>query len=365
MPEVYGSYIAGTNNLYPGEKQPIARVLQGEMDLSVEDMEIHKGNTRIPLRINATSIKDSEGKIEYAIAVFEDITTVKEAEKKLIEAKKLAEESAILKEAFLANMSHEIRTPMNAILGFTDLLLKRSLGEEEKDFVKIIKTSGENLLRIINDILDVSKMESGMMSFEKQPIDIRGAFNSLSSMFAQKAKEKKLYLSFTFDSNLPEIVIGDPLRLSQIIINLVGNAIKFTNKGCVDVFATLLKEENEINYIQFSVKDTGIGIHSDKLPFIFERFRQAESHTSRYYGGTGLGLSIAKQLIELQGGKIEVKSQEEIGTQFLFTMPFDKADSTHTADLNKNKGYNAAVIAKKRLLIVEDNPINVKGGSIN
>jgi len=360
LPEIYGSYIAGTNNLYPAERQPIVRALNGETDLSIEDMEIHRGDGRIPLRINATNIRDSEKKIEYAIAVFEDITTVKEAEKKLIEARKLAEESAILKEAFLANMSHEIRTPMNAILGFTDLLLKRSLKEEEKDFVKTIKTSGENLLRIINDVLDVSKMESGMMSFEKQPIDIRDTFNSLGSMFSQKAKEKKLYLSFSFDSNLPEIVTGDPLRLSQILINLVGNAIKFTSKGGIDVFVKLLKKGSGIDYVQFSVKDTGIGISSDKLPYIFERFRQAESHTSRNYGGTGLGLSIAKQLIELQGGEIEVKSAEGIGTQFLFTLPFGKADSTYVANLNKNKGYDATVIAKKKLLVVEDNPINVK-----
>ncbi|MES2396156.1 MAG: histidine kinase dimerization/phospho-acceptor domain-containing protein, partial [Bacteroidota bacterium] len=209
---------------------------------------------------NATHIVDSEGKIEYAIAVFEDITEAKEAEKRLIEARKMAEESAILKEAFLANMSHEIRTPMNAILGFTDLLLKKNLGEQEKDFVSTIKTAGESLLRIINDVLDVSKMESGMMTFEKKAISIKEIFSSLHAMLAVKANDKNLLLSFDHVPELPDTVTGDPTRLTQILINLVGNAIKFTNKGRINIFAKTARKEKDIVYIEFSVSDTGIGI---------------------------------------------------------------------------------------------------------
>ena len=218
-------------------------------------------------------------------------------------AKQLAEESVILKEAFLANMSHEIRTPMNAIIGFTDLLLRKELPSQEPDYVQTIKRSGENLLRIINDILDVSKIDSGVMEFEEHPISIREVFNSLNIMLAQKAKDKKLELEFGFDANVPDTVLGDPTRLTQIILNLVGNAIKFTKAGGVYVFAKLLKEVRGLYQIEFSIKDTGIGIPSDKLQSVFERFSQAETHTTRNYGGTGLGLSIARQLVTLQGGQ--------------------------------------------------------------
>jgi PAS domain S-box-containing protein len=360
LPEIYKTYIAGTDELYPSDKLPIVRAINGEKNICVEDLEILKKGKRVPLRVNATYITNSKDEVEYAIAVFEDITDIKEAEQKLIEAKKLAEQSGILKEAFLANMSHEIRTPMNAIMGFTDLLLNRNLQTEEKDFVQTIKTSGENLLRIINDVLDVSKIESGTMTFEEHPMSIKELFPSLSSMLIHKAKEKNLELSFEYDHNIPETVLGDPTRLTQIIINLVGNAIKFTQKGSVTVSANVLKEEKESCLIEFSVKDTGIGISDDKLQHIFERFRQAESHTTRYYGGTGLGLSIAKQLVELQNGEITVKSLVGVGSVFSFTLNFKKTDKIYNPHPAKNQELNIYELSKKNILLVEDNPINIK-----
>ena len=360
LSKLYKVYMAATENIYPTNKLPIVRALNGEKNICVEDLEILRDNIRVPLRVNATAITNSENQIEYAIAVFEDVTDIKEAEKKLIEAKRLAEESIILKETFLANMSHEIRTPMNAIIGFTDLLLKKDLQAQEKAHMKIIKNSGESLLRIINDILDVSKIDSGMMAFEEHPISIKEIFGSLNTMLSQAAKEKKIELSFEYDAGLPDIVLGDPTRLTQIILNLVGNAIKFTKKGNVEVFAKLLKEEKGIFQIEFSIKDTGIGLAEDKLQHIFERFRQAESHTTRNYGGTGLGLSIAKQLVELQGGSITVSSMLGVGSIFSFILPFKKTDKLYS---NHHKHYDELDIeelSKLTILVVEDNPINIE-----
>jgi PAS domain S-box-containing protein len=359
MPEVYNAYKAGTNDLYPAGEQPILLALNGE-NVCVEDMEILKEGNRIPLRINSTGIKNTRGEIEYAIAVFEDISANKIAEKELIRAKKMAEESSMLKEAFLANMSHEIRTPMNAIIGFTDLLLKRKIGNEEQDFVKIIKTSGENLLRIINDVLDISKIESGMMTFERQPISIKEIFSSLSIMLSQKAFDKGLDLNFSYHRNLPDIVAGDPTRLTQIIINLVGNAIKFTEKGSVDIFAKVIENKGDGYLFEFTVKDTGIGIAGDKQKQIFERFAQAETHTTRHYGGTGLGLSIAKQLIELQGGTIGLESKIGEGTSFIFTIPFGVSDNKITEVKAQIQRADLGALKRKKILVVEDNPVNVK-----
>jgi PAS domain S-box-containing protein len=362
MPQVYQAYLMGTNDLYSSNMQPIVRALKGERNVCVDDMEIEKQGVRIPLRINASNITDSEGNVEFAIAVFEDVSDIRETEKKLMEAKRMAEESNILKETFLANMSHEIRTPMNAILGFTDLLLKKNLGNQEKEYAKTIKTSGEALLRIINDILDVSKIESGIMTFEEHALSISEMFSSLNIMLSYGAKEKGLQLFFTCDSSIPDTLLGDPTRLTQILINLVGNAIKFTNKGKIEIFAKAIREENNLLYVEFSVTDSGIGITEDKLNLIFERFRQAESHTTRNYGGTGLGLSIAKQLVELQGGEIHVKSQLGIGTVFTFILPLKKTNEIFEAN-NKHEHVSEIgmeELSTKKILLVEDNPINIK-----
>ena len=360
LPEVYHAYEAGTDNLYPRHKMPILKALKGETTIGLEEIEIRKGDTRIPLRSSATYITDSENKIAFAISVFEDITDVKEYERNLKEAKKIAEESVALKEAFLANMSHEIRTPMNAIIGFTNLLLKRNLSTEDQEFVKTIKTSGENLLRIINDILDVSKMDSGLMTFEEFPISIREIFGSLHTLLQQTALDKKLHLSFASTEDIPETLLGDPTRLTQIILNIAGNALKFTPKGSVEVNARLLRETPGHCEIAFSVKDTGIGIPEDKLAFIFERFRQAEAHTTRNYGGTGLGLSIAKQLIELQHGSLSIRSMEGVGSVFSFTLPFKKAGDEKATPHHPYKTIDFDHLRRLSLLLIEDNAINIK-----
>jgi signal transduction histidine kinase/ActR/RegA family two-component response regulator len=276
------------------------------------------------------------------------------------EAKENAEEATKLKEAFLANMSHEIRTPMNAIIGFSDILSRGKLEEKEKGYVKIIKSAGENLLTIINDILDISKIEAGMMTFEERTFSVKEIFKSLSVMLMGRAKEKNLDLLFSCDEDVPDRLLGDPTRLTQIIINLVGNAIKFTGKGNINVSAKILKNENGNTLLEFSVKDTGIGIPPDKLENIFERFRQAESHITRKYGGTGLGLSIAKQLVELQGGTLSVKSEVKAGSVFTFCIPYTISDKDLPEAEVTGENYNMKELCKLNILLVEDNHLNVE-----
>ena len=252
---------------------------------------------------NGSVYKDDKGKVLGVVVVARDITNQKIFENELIEAKskaeeatQIAEQSNKLKEAFLANMSHEIRTPMNAIIGFSDLLSARQLDDEVKDYAKTIKSAGENLLVIINDILDISKIEAGMMTFMKDVFSISETLKSLNILLMEKAKAKNIELIFTSDENVPNVVLGDHTRLTQIIINLVGNAIKFTEKGNVHLNVKTLKSDAENVMLEFTISDTGIGIAEDKLKKIFERFSQAEKQTTRLYGGTGLGLSIAQQL---------------------------------------------------------------------
>lgn len=358
--ETYQTYYTGTDDLYPKEEFPMTRVLKGESDICVEDLEIQREDRRVPLRINATHIVGEDGTVEFAIAVFEDITSTKEAENELRAAKKQAEESSELKEMFLANMSHEIRTPMNAVIGFTDLLLKRNLNEEEMGYVRIIKTSGENLLRIIDDILDISKIESGLMTFEVHPIDINGLFTSIQVMFAHKAREKNIGMTFKSDPHIPQSILGDPTRLTQILINLLSNAIKFTQDGTVAISARLVSREENTVQIEFSVKDSGIGIPNDKLDTVFERFTQAEKHTTRKFGGTGLGLNIVKQLVELQGGTVSVKSQEGVGSEFMILLSFSVSTQVPAAHTKKYEESELEALKQLKILVVEDSPINVK-----
>jgi len=276
------------------------------------------------------------------------------------DAKGKAEESNKLKEAFLANMSHEIRTPMNAIIGFSDILSKSKLGEREKEYITTIKLAGENLLTIINDILDISKIEAGMMTFEEHAFSVKEIFKSINIMMLEKAKQKNLDLTFHCEEDVPDSLLGDPTRLTQIIINLAGNAIKFTQKGNIYVMANVFKKENENTTVKFSVKDTGIGIEEEKLKYIFERFRQAASHTTRKYGGTGLGLSIAKQLVELQGGVLSVKSEFKAGSEFSFCIPYKKSGELVQVHEITSKKYSMSELSKLNILLVEDNQLNVK-----
>ena len=214
----------------------------------------------------------------------------------LNESEKKVREAGIIKENFMANMSHEIRTPMNAILGFTNLLQKESFNEKSREFVHSIQNSGESLLEIINDILDFSKIDAGMMRIESNPFSLRELLHSVKTMFDTRIQPKDLSFIVNIENSIPDLLTGDAVRLTQILVNLVNNAIKFTNSGGIEINVTADKKTEDRIDISFSVKDTGIGIPSHKMDAIFDRFQQADEDTTRKYGGTGLGLSIVKAI---------------------------------------------------------------------
>lgn len=279
---------------------------------------------------------------------------------KLALEKERADKSAGIKEQFLANMSHEIRTPINAVIGFSNLLQKSSLQNDQKQFVDLIQKSGENLLAVVNDILDISKLEAGMMRITKKPFNIRDSFLSLEMMFYHKATEKNISFSCIIDDEIPDILVGDAERLVQVMINLINNAIKFTTEGEVIVNVRLQAKTASTVDLQFSIKDTGIGIPKNKLHTIFERFEQVDSDTSRQYGGTGLGLSIVKRIINLQGGEISVQSEPGEGSDFIFDINYEYIESplmvvdTHSTIQNSEN----VAFQNIRALVAEDNITN-------
>ena len=291
----------------------------------------------------------------FGLTTMYDITDRKDLEEKIIEASKT-------KERFMANMSHEIRTPMNAIIGFTNIMDKRDLSEANKEYLNYIKSSGENLLVLINDILDYSKIEAGMLLLEKIPFKIKDLMQSVMMMFTAKSAEKKLSLNLIIDEKVPELIIGDPTRLTQILINLIGNAIKFTEIGSVDVNLKLLSIENHFATVQISVKDTGKGIPQNMQDQIFERFVQASAETTRDFGGSGLGLAIVKSLVQMQDGKIDIKSVENQGTDFRITLSY-KIENENLKIESEKKELKKILKFEKfskeiKILLVEDNSLN-------
>lgn len=278
----------------------------------------------------------------------------------LNESEKKVREAGIMKENFMANMSHEIRTPMNAILGFTNLLQKEPLNEKGREFVNSIQNSGENLLTIINDVLDFSKIEAGMMRIESSSFSLRGLLHSVQTMFATRIQQKNLQFNVNVEEAIPDVLIGDSIRLTQIMVNLVNNSVKFTDTGVIEIRVTAVSEKEEAINISFTVKDTGIGIPRNKIDTIFDRFQQVDEDTTRKYGGTGLGLAIVKQLVELQKGKISVTSVPGAGTEFVFTIPY-----IISADITENNKFKIIPkeqiqLSKKniKLLVAEDNVMN-------
>ncbi|HKC67401.1 MAG TPA: ATP-binding protein [Bacteroidia bacterium] len=292
--------------------------------------------------------------------LYRDVNKREKLEKELIVAQKKAEDAAIIKEQFMANMSHEIRTPLNAILGFNHRLNKTVLNAEQKEYAKAVQSSGENLLNIVNDILDFSKIEAGMVRIEEIRFNLPGLLHSVITMFFVQTKEKKIPLTLNLSDNVPQLVIGDPTRLTQILMNLISNAIKFTKQGSVHVFVNAT-DINDTVIISFKVQDTGIGIPEDKIAEIFDRFTQAKSDTSRIYGGTGLGLAIVKKLVELQGGTILVESIKGKGSVFTFTIPYKVADTINDEVKIKPEEIKKVEVENKiNVLVVEDNLLNQK-----
>jgi chemotaxis methyl-accepting protein methylase/signal transduction histidine kinase/chemotaxis response regulator CheB len=292
---------------------------------------------------------------------------IKKINIELVEAKKnadlkteIAENAVKSKQQFLSNMSHEIRTPMNAIIGFTNVVLKTQLNESQKEYIDAIKASGDALISLINDILDIAKVDAGKMTFEQIPFNVSQSISAILQLFEIKILEKNLELITDYDTSIPEILVGDPLRLRQIILNLLGNAVKFTHTGKLTVNVRRLKEDEKNASIEFTITDTGIGIPASKLKKVFNSFEQAAGETSRSYGGSGLGLAIVKQLVELQGGTVIVKSELGVGSTFGFVMEFERvALNTELGKNNEPEPLKKDSLLKRvKVLVAEDIALN-------
>ena len=311
----------------------------------------------VAISIDITNQKELEKELTEAKIFAELATTIAEDAKVIAEtATSKAEEAVKSKQQFLSNMSHEIRTPMNAIIGFTKVVLKTELTAKQKEYLMAIKMSGDALIVLINDILDLAKVDAGKMTFEKTPFKLNLSIKAMLHLFETKIHEKNLKLITQYDASIPEVLVGDPIRLHQIILNLVSNAVKFTNHGEITVSVKKVSENDQEVALQFAVSDTGIGIKDKKIEQIFENFQQATSGTSRIFGGTGLGLAIVKQLVQAQNGTITVESEFGKGSTFSFILNFMK--TTADAVLEPEIVALNTDIKDTKILVVEDMELN-------
>lgn len=319
---------------------------------------LHRQGHTIPIHTNVASLANEENQtIGFALVCF-DMTDHMKMKRKLRKDKEDAERAALAKQDFLSTMSHEIRTPLNVVVGMTRLLLEGNPKEEQMEFLKSLQFSANHLLVIINDILDFAKIEAGKIAIEKVGFSAQEVVKGISKAFAFRAEEKNIKLRIEWDDAIPERLMGDEVRLTQILNNLVGNAIKFTEQGFVSIHTKLLNKRGKKYEVQFEVRDTGIGIPKDRLQTIFRRYTQAQSDTTRKFGGTGLGLTICKRLIELQDGCLQVRSSEGMGSTFRFVLNYELDTSASPQPAQAIQSLDTAKLRDLKLLLVEDNPSN-------
>jgi len=331
-------------------------VLESGKTIDYEESIVFKDGTKRWYHTTKKPLPDKDGIINI-LGISIDITDRKNHSDELIKAKQT-------KEQFLANMSHEIRTPINGIVGMVNLLEEIPATEEQKKYLNAIKTSSKNLQVIINDILDLSAIESGNIKFERIGFNLKSFFSTLISSFSYAAKQKGISITLNFDPYIDKVVLGDPVRLNQVVSNLIGNAVKFTKRGFVKIYALKISEENNIGHFQFIVDDSGIGIPEDKIQKVFENFEQGDVAINRKYGGTGLGLAIVKQLVEAQDGSIEIHSKTGRGTKFTVNLKYEigseeDSDENKEAKLIVETTERDLNLSKCKLLLVEDNEVNI------
>lgn len=348
----------------PDEFASVNRHHEGERkqgNASSYEMQLRKKDgSRVWALISGVPIMDEEGRIVGSMGIHYDLTERKRLEDELASAKEIADEARQAEKQFLANMSHEIRTPLNAIIGMSHLLFDTQPTHQQREYIEILKTSADFLHSLISDLLDMTKIEAGRIEVQARPFDLVGLLRSTQKVFEMKLHDRPISIDVMLDTRIAGNFVGDELMLNQILMNLVGNAEKFTEEGSIQLTARIKKEDNGICWIEFAVTDTGIGIPSDKLNLVFQKFKQVNPYGQKHKG-TGLGLAITKELVEIQGGSISVRSHEGEGSTFTFMLPFTRAISSGEPEQKTvNNAAETRDLKVCHVLVVEDNLMNQK-----